>query len=231
MFGICMPPGANAETIALIDNVLQKRRLVTRGEYIYRAGDPFTSIYCVRSGSIKTHVNSDDGSEQVTGFHLPGEMLGLAGICVGEMPGTAVALETSSVCEIPYHRIDELSEVIPGFKDELIKLLSQKVLHYQTLTMLLSRKSAEERLAALLLSLSTRFAARGFSANEFYLSMSRNDIGNYLGLAVETVSRMFTRFDADKLLTVQRKHIQLHDLERLKMMAGGPPINLQVALA
>ena len=229
MYGICTPPGADANTMALIENAVKKRRIVSRGEHLYRAGDPFASIYCVRSGSIKTYVNSDDGSEQVTGFHLPGELLGLAGICAKDMPGSAVALETSSVCEIPYERIDVLAENLPGFKDELIRLLSQKVLHYQTLTMLLSRKSAEERLAALLLSLSTRFKQRGFSSTEFYLSMSRNDIGNYLGLAVETVSRMFTRFDADGLLTVQRKYVKLRDLERMKVMAGSPRIHLQMA--
>ncbi|RLA35634.1 MAG: transcriptional regulator FNR [Gammaproteobacteria bacterium] len=231
MYGLCTPPGADANTMALIDSVVKKRRVVSRGEHLYRAGDPFSSIYCVRSGSIKTYVNSDDGSEQVTGFHLPGELLGLAGICAQDMPGSAVALETSSICEIPFDRIDVLTENLPGFKDELIRLLSQKVLHYQTLTMLLSRKSAEERLAALLLSLSTRFQRRGFSSTEFYLSMSRNDIGNYLGLAVETVSRMFTRFDTDGLLTVQRKYVKLRDLERLKVMAGSPRIHLQLAQA
>ncbi|MDX1593333.1 MAG: fumarate/nitrate reduction transcriptional regulator Fnr [Gammaproteobacteria bacterium] len=231
MYGICTPPGADANTMALLENAIKKRRVVSRGEHLYRAGDPFSSIYCVRSGSIKTYVNSDDGSEQVTGFHLPGELLGLAGICAEDMPGSAVALETSSVCEIPFDRIDILTESLPGLKDELIRLLSQKVLHYQTLTMLLSRKSAEERLAALLLSLSTRFQRRGFSATEFYLSMSRNDIGNYLGLAVETVSRMFTRFDTDGLLTVQRKYVKLHDIERLKVMAGSPRIHLQMAQA
>jgi CRP/FNR family transcriptional regulator len=229
MYGICTPPGADADTLAMLESAVKKRRVVSRGEHLYRAGDPFTSIYCVRSGSIKTYVNSDDGSEQVTGFHLPGELLGLAGICSEDMPGSAVALETSSVCEIPFERIDILTESLPRLKDELIRLLSQKVLHYQTLTMLLSRKSAEERLAALLLSLSTRFKRRGFSPTEFYLSMSRNDIGNYLGLAVETVSRMFTRFDAEGLLTVQRKYIKLHDLERLKIMAGSPRIHLQIA--
>jgi len=208
MYGLCTPPGADANTMALIDSVVKKRRVVSRGEHLYRAGDPFSSIYCVRSGSIKTYVNSDDGSEQVTGFHLPGELLGLAGICAQDMPGSAVALETSSICEIPFDRIDVLTENLPGFKDELIRLLSQKVLHYQTLTMLLSRKSAEERLAAL-----------------------RNDIGNYLGLAVETVSRMFTRFDTDGLLTVQRKYVKLRDLERLKVMAGSPRIHLQLAQA
>ena len=231
MYGICTPPGADANTMALLENAIKKRRVVSRGEHLYRAGDPFSSIYCVRSGSIKTYVNSDDGSEQVTGFHLPGELLGLAGICAEDMPGSAVSLETSSVCEIPFDRIDVLTESLPALKDELIRLLSQKVLHYQTLTMLLSRKSAEERLAALLLSLSTRFQRRGFSSIEFYLSMSRNDIGNYLGLAVETVSRMFTRFDADGVLTVQRKYVKLHDLERLKVMAGSPRIHLQLAQA
>jgi len=229
MYGICTPPGADANTLLVIESAIKKRRVITRGEHIYRTGDPFASIYCVRSGSIKTYVNSDDGSEQVTGFHLPGELLGLAGICSENMPGSAVALETSSICEIPYERIDTLTEALPGLKDELIRLLSLKVLHYQTLTMLLSRKSAEERLAALLLSLSTRFKRRGCSSTEFYLSMSRNDIGNYLGLAVETVSRMFTRFDAEGLLTVQRKYIKLTDLERLKVMAGSPRIHLQIA--
>jgi len=139
---------------------------------------------------------------------------------IGHNTTDAVALETSSVREIPYERLREISNEVPMLLHQIIQLTSQEILHGQTLTMLISKKSAEERLAALLLSLSDRFAGRGFSPTDFYLSMSRHDIGNFLGMAVETVSRVFTRFDNEDLISVRRKHIQLLDLPRLRKLAG-----------
>lgn len=222
--GVCEPINLPTSEQARLDAIIERRRPISRGEYLYRSGEPFRSVFCVKAGSIKTYATTDKGEEQVTGFHLPGEMVGLEGIAMGINTTDAVALETSSVCEIPYERLQEISADVPYLLQQIILLTSQEVMHGQTLTMLISKKSAEERLAALLLSLSDRFAHRGFSPTDFHLSMSRHDIGNFLGMAVETVSRVFTRFDNEGLISVRRKHIQLCDLPRLRELAGSAKI-------
>ncbi len=220
LFQLCLPVGLDQGDLELLDRIIKRRRPVQRGEYLFRAGEPFQAIYAVRSGSVKTYTVSEDGGEQVTGFHLPGELFGLDAINAGRHPCSAVALEATSVCEVPFDRLEELGEDVPSLPRQMLRVMSKAILHDQTLLAYLSRKSAEERLAGFLLSLSQRFASRGFSAHEFNLSMSRIDIGNYLGLAEETVSRLFTRFQEQRLLSVVRKHVRLHDLERLRELAG-----------
>jgi CRP/FNR family transcriptional regulator len=222
LFQLCLPVGIDAKELEELDNIIKRRRPVKRGEHLFRVGDPFQAIYAVRSGSIKTYTPTEDGHEQVTGFHLPGELLGLDAINLQHHPCAAKALETTSVCEIPFDRLEELSMRLPSLQHQLLKIMSKEILHDQSLLMLLGKKSAEERLAALLLSLSTRYQQRGFSPSDFYLSMSRNDIGNYLGLAVETVSRLFTRFQDEGLLSVQRKHVRIIDLPRMRAIANAP---------
>lgn len=219
LFQLCLPVGISGADLELLDSIIKRRRPIKRGEHLFQVGDPFQAIYAVRSGSIKTYVPTEDGYEQVTGFHLPGELVGLDAIHADIHPCAAKALETTSLCEIPFERLEELSERIPTLRHQLLKIMSREILHEQSLLMLLGKKNAEERLASLLLSLSGRYQQRGFSATEFNLSMSRNDIGNYLGLVVETVSRLFTRFQDEGLLTVQRKHIRILDLNRLYAIA------------
>jgi len=223
LFQICLPVGISGEELERLEQIIQRRRPVKRGDHLYHGGEPFRSIYAVRSGSIKSYVPTESGNEQVTGFHLPGELLGLDAISPKVYPCSAKALETTSVCEIPYEQFELLSIELPVLHRQLISLMSKEIFEEQSHTVLLGKKSAEERLAAYLFSISSRYHRRGFSASEFYLSMSRNDIGNYLGLAVETVSRMFTRFQAEGLLDVERKHIIIHDLARLKELAGAVP--------
>lgn len=223
LFQICLPVGIAGEELERLDQIIQRRRPIKRGDHLYHGGDPFHSICAVRSGSIKSYVPTENGSEQVTGFHLPGELLGLDAISGKIYPCSAKALETTSICEIPYDKFELLSDEMPVLHRQLIMLMSKEIFEEETHMVLLGKKSAEERLAAYLFSISARYHRRGFSANEFYLSMSRNDIGNYLGLAVETVSRMFTRFQEDGLLSVERKHIIIHDLERLRTMSGAVP--------
>jgi CRP/FNR family transcriptional regulator len=219
LFQLCLPVGIGEADLEQLDRIIKRKRPVRRGEHLFQVGDRFQAIYAVRSGSIKTYAPTEDGHEQVIGFHLPGELLGLAAITAEFHPCAAKALETSSVCEIPFDELEALSERIPSLQHQLLKVMSKEILHDQSLLMLLGKKSAEERLAALLISLSDRYRQRGFSVSEFHLSMSRNDIGNYLGLAVETVSRLFTRFQEEGLLTVQRKHIRILDLPRLRALA------------
>lgn len=221
LFQLCLPVGIDASELEELDNIIKRRRPIKRGEHLFHVGSPFQAIYAVRSGSIRTYAPTEDGHEQVTGFHLPGELLGLDAIHLKHHPCAAKALETTSICEIPFDRLEELSTHLPSLQHQLLTVMSKELLHDQSLLMLLGKKSAEERLAALLLSLSERYQRRGFSPTDFYLSMSRNDIGNYLGLAVETVSRLFSRFQEEGILVVQRKHICILDLPQLRAIANG----------
>ncbi len=220
LFQLCLPVGVSESDLDILESIIRRRRPVQRGEYLFQMGEPFESIFAVRSGSVKTYTLTEDGREQVTGFHLPGELVGLDAIGHGRHACTAKALETTSVCELPYAQLEELWSRIPNLPRQLVRIMSKEVLHDQMLMTLLGKKSAEERLASYLLSLSTRLAQRGFSSHEFNLSMSRNDIGNYLGLAVETVSRVFTRFQDEKVLTVQRRNVRIHDLAALKRLSS-----------
>jgi CRP/FNR family transcriptional regulator len=203
-----------------LDSIIQRKHPLSRGEYLFQAGTPFRAIYAIRSGSVKTFTATEDGQEQVTGFHLPGEIVGLDAISSETHNCSARALETTSVCEIPYGRLEELSAEISSLQRQLLRVMSKEILQDEHMMMLLGRKAADQRLAALLLSISNRFKQRGFSASEFNLSMSRNDIGNYLGLAVETVSRLFTRFQEEGILEANRKHVRILDLKRLTELAG-----------
>ncbi len=217
---LCLPLGIELGDVDRLDEIINRRRPLSRGEYLFQAGASFHSIYAIRSGSVKTFTATEDGQEQVTGFHLPGELVGLDAISSDFHNCSARALETTSVCEIPYTRLEELSTAVPSLQRQLLRLMSKEILQDEHMMMLLGRKAADERLAALLLSISNRFHQRGFSAREFNLSMSRNDIGNYLGLAVETVSRLFTRFQEEGIVNAQRKHICILDMARLNSLAG-----------
>jgi CRP/FNR family transcriptional regulator len=226
LFQLCLPVGIDAQELEELDSIIKRRKPLKRGEHLFHVGTTFQSIYAVRSGSIKTYSPTEDGHEQVTGFHLPGELLGLDAINLNHHPCAAKALETTSLCEIPFDRLEELNAHLPSLQQQLLKIMSKEILHDQSLLMLLGKKSAEERLAALLLSLSNRYQQRGFSPTDFYLSMSRNDIGNYLGLAVETVSRLFSRFQEEGLLSVQRKHIGITNLPQLRAIANAKGITV-----
>jgi len=213
--------GLESEDVEKLDNIVRRNRPLHRGDHLFREGDKFSNLYVVKTGSVKTYAPSEDGGEQVLGFHLPGELIGLDAIAKEQHHCSAKVLETSAVCEIPFAKLEELSSEIPSLQHQIYRLLSREIGHDEDMLTLLGKKSAEERLAAFLLSLSERFKRRGFSASDFYLSMSRHEIGNYLGLAVETVSRLFTRFQEEGLLKVERKHIQLIDSQRLHCVVQG----------
>lgn len=220
IYQLCLPTGIDQESVEALNRIIKRTRPLKRGDHLFSMGAPFQSIYAVRSGSIKTYVPTDDGFEQVTGFYLPGELIGLDAITSEIHPCSAKVLESTSVCEIPFRQLEELADSIPALRQQMMRILSRELLHERLLFMLLGKKSAEERLAGLLISLSRRFQHRGFSASDFHLSMSRNDIANYLGLAVETVSRLFSRFQNENLLRVERKHIRIIDQDRLAVLAN-----------
>lgn len=220
LFQLCLPVGIDQCDLAEVDRIIKRRRPTQRGDQLFLTGDKFRSIFAVHSGSLKTSVLTADGCEQVTGFFLPGEIVGLDAIATGTHTCAARALETTSVCEIPYDELETIGARIPSLPRQLLRIMSREMHHDQLLLLLLGKRSADERLATFLFSLSQRFGLRGYSPNEFNLSMSRNDIGNYLGLAVETVSRLFSRLQEDGILVVHSRHVQLRDIARLQGLAG-----------
>lgn len=204
-----------------LDEIVKRSRPLKKGEFLFRQGDSFNSVFAVRSGSLKTFSITDCGEEQITGFHLPSEFVGLSGMDTDVYPVSAIALETTSICEIPFERLDELSASVPQLRRQLMRIMSREIRDDQQMMLLLSKKTADERIATFLVNLSARFRSRGYSPYHFRLAMSRNEIGNYLGLAVETVSRVFTRFQQNGLLSAEGKEIRILDFMELCAQAGG----------
>ncbi len=211
--------GLNSADTRLLDHYVKRKRTIKRGQVLYHAGEEFSYAYAIRSGSVKTSISTDDGRLQITGFHIPGELLGLNAIDEGRHNCEAVALETTSVCEISVNCFEELAQQIPSVHYEMLRMMSKEIKHNQELMLLLGKKNAEERLATYLLSLSRRFAMRNYSSTQFNLSMSRRDIGSYLGIAEETVCRLFSRFQEEGMITTERRLITLKDIKRLSRIA------------
>ncbi|WP_121441851.1 fumarate/nitrate reduction transcriptional regulator Fnr [Alkalispirillum mobile] len=220
LFSLCLPKGLDDEHVRRLDEILQRQRPLRRGDVLFREGDGFRAVYAVRAGALKTYTISRDGEEQVTGFHMPGEMIGLDAVSLGEHPCEARALETSSICEIPFPELEELARAIPDLQRQLLRLMSKEIFQDHEMLHALARRNAEERLAILLLNFSERFARRGLSATRFRLPMSRSDLSNYLGLAPETMSRLFRRFQEQGWLHSRGKEITLKEPASLERLAG-----------
>ena len=217
---LCLPVMLAESEIEYLENIVQRKKILKKGEFLFHAGDEFDAIHAIRSGSIKSYTISSDGIEQITGFHLPGEIVGLNAISTEQYPSFAKALETSLVCSIPFEKLETLARDMPALQKQLFKVMSGEIREEQELMMLLSKKNADERFAAFVMNLSARFRRRGLSNQEFQLTMSRGDIGNYLGLAVETVSRLVTRMQKRELIAIQDRHIQILDMQALSTLAG-----------
>lgn len=220
---LCLPIALAMDEIDLLNDIIKRGRPLKKGEHLFIEGDAFNSLYAVRSGALKTYTSTDEGEEQITGFQLPSEILGLSGMDGETYPVSSQAMETTMICEIPFEKLDELSEKLPQLKKQLMLLMSRRIRDDQQMMLLLSKKNADERIATFLVNLSARFRRRGYSAQAFRLSMSRNEMGNYLGLAVETVSRVFTRFQRSGLIEANGKDIRIIDSESLCALAGGRP--------
>ncbi len=215
---LCLPVGLDESEFTKLEKVIARGKPLARGKHIYFPGDPFTSLYAVRSGTVKTYSVASDGTEYVTGFYLPGEIIGLDALCTGVHPCGAKTLETSSLCELPYDHLEDLAERVPNIAKQLLRIMSQELHSDEKLLMMVGSQPAKSRLIALFLSLSTRLYRRGYSATEFTLSMSRADIGSYLGLAVETVSRLLKKLQDQSLIEVDHRQIKLLDIDRLREM-------------
>jgi len=216
---ICLPFSLERSDIDLIDQIIQRSKPLQKGQHLYRERDNFESVFAVRSGTLKAYRTTDEGREQVTGFYFPGEILGMDGIGNNSHASSAKALETSAVCEIPFHSLEKLSTRMPQLQRHFFQLMSREIAEDQQLITLLSKSSADERVAALVLSISARNARRQLSQTRFRLSMSRLDIGNYLGLTVETVSRVFGRMQKLEVLRVDNKEIEILNIETLRKLA------------
>ena len=218
-----LPMVVAPEDLDRLDTIIRRSRPLLGGEYVFRTGERFLSLYVVKSGWVKSYVRNADGDAQILGFHLPGEIIGLDAIEKNTHACSAKALETSAICEIPYGRLEELSATIPSLQHQMYRLLSRTIAHDNEMLLLLANKNAEERLAAFLVNMSGRLRKRGLCATDFYLSMPRHDIANYLGLSAETVSRGFTHLQKKALLNVERKRVQLLDIPALKVMVAATP--------
>ena len=212
---MCLPLALTQPEKTQLDGIIKKSAPYRRGESIFRQGDAFTSIYAVRAGMVKTTVVNALGEEQITGFYFPGELLGLNGLHENVYAGTAIALETVSLCEIPFVKLDELSALLPELRRQLMRQMSQEIADEQNMMLVLAKTSAEETLGTFLIRLSLRFTRLGFSATQFRLTMSRVDLGNYLGLAVETVSRTLTKLQQRGVIKVAGKEVTILDMDGL----------------
>ena len=218
-YKLCHSVGGDAE-FSRLDSLVQNRKTIKRGDFLYRTGDQFRAIYTIRGGSVKTSIVANDGRIQVTGFHIAGGVLGLDSIATSQYNCDAIALEATGVCEIPFSHFQDLSKKNPDLQHNMLKIMSQEILDNRELMMLLGKMNGEQRLAAYLLSMSIRLEKRGFPFGQFILSMSRSDIGNYLGMAEETICRIFVRFQEEGLITVRRRHVTLNDFDRLGGLAN-----------
>ncbi|AMC34350.1 fumarate/nitrate reduction transcriptional regulator Fnr [Janthinobacterium sp. B9-8] len=215
---LCLPIGLSADEMRELDHLITQAKPIKRGEALYRAGEPFRSLFAIRLGFFKASVISEDGREQVTGFHMTGELMGMDAVSSDLHTCDAIALEDSEVCELPFTDMEELSRRIPILQHHLYKMMSREIVRDHGVMLLLGNMKAEERIAAFLLNLSQRFAIRGYSASSFHLRMTREEIGSYLGLKLETVSRSLSKFQENGLIKVQNRLIEILNPDALKQL-------------
>jgi len=213
---LCMPLGLSSVELDRIDDMVASRRKIKRGSTLFRNGEKFANLYAIRTGFFKTCVASEDGRDQVTGFQMAGEVIGLDGIVNDHHTCDAVALEDAEVCVMPFDRIEDLSREINALQRHVHKIMSREIVRENGVMLLLGSMRAEERLAAFLLNLVQRLHARGFSQSELVLRMTREEIGSYLGLKLETVSRTFSRFVEDGIVEVRQRHVRILDTDGLR---------------
>jgi len=217
---LCLPFTLNEQELNTLDDIIDRKRPIHKGDKIFSDGQELHALFAIRSGTFKTYTVNEQGEEQITGFHLAGDLLGFDAIADSEHKSFAQALETSMVCEIPYDNLDTLSNTMPKLKKQVLRLMSNEIRTDQEMLTLLNRKNAEQRVATFLVSLSDRYKNRGLSAIEFRLTMTRSDIGNYIGLTVETISRLLNRFHKSGLIKVDGKLITILDIDQLSDCAS-----------
>ena len=219
---LCMPMGLGAQDLVRIDTLVATRRKIKRRDALFRRGEAFTSLFAIRTGFFKTCITAEDGRDQVTGFQMAGEIIGLDGIVNDRHSCDAIALEDAEVCVMPFGRVAELSREVPALQHHVHRIMSREIVREHGVMLLLGSMRAEERLAVFLLNLAQRLHARGFSRSELVLRMTREEIGNYLGLKLETVSRTFSKFADEGLIEVRHRHLRIVDSEALGRLVSQP---------
>jgi len=222
---LCMPVGFDQNDMHKLDEVVTTRKKIKQGDLLFENGETFTSLYAIRTGFFKTSLASEDGREQVTGFQMAGEIIGLDGIVNDHHTCNAVALEDAEVCVMPFDHIEDLSREFPVLQKHVHKIMSREIVRENGMMMLLGNMSAEERLANFLVNLIQRLFARGQSQSEFILRMSREEIGSYLGLKLETVSRTFSKYSEEGIIEVKQRHIKILKPDALKQLVKSPSCN------
>jgi len=213
---VCLPKGLSEADLEELGSLVFSHRRLKLAQALYRSGEAFQAIYLVRSGFIKTVVLLEDGREQVTGLYMPGDMLGMDGLASGSHTSDAIALENSELCVVPYHRLENLEHQARGVQRQLHRMFSCEIVREQRMMLLLGSMRAEERVAAFLLNLSERFTALGYSPSDFVLRMTREEIGSLLGMKLETVSRIFSKFQKGALIEIEGKHVRIISIEGLR---------------
>ena len=218
---ICLPNGYDKAALHELHCLVEHVGPFRGGHHLFRVNDAFGAVYSVRAGMIKTYVVDDRGREQVTGFQMAGEIIGLDGIVSDRHSCNAIALEDAEVCVMPFANVEDLSREFPVLQRHVHKIMSREIVRENGVMMLLGNMRAEERLAAFLLNLVQRLHARGFSRSELVLRMTREEIGTYLGLKLETVSRCFSKFQDDGVLQVRQRQIRIVDQAALEKIVNG----------
>lgn len=221
MHELCLPMGLGEDDMNRLDQIIGKRRSLPRGGTLYRVGDAFTNLYAIRLGHFKTYQINPEGDEQITGFQMAGELLGMDAISTDRHHCNAVALEDSEVCEIPFSRLENLFSDMPTLLRHFHRMMSQEITREQSVMLLLGNMRAEQRFAAFLTNLSSRYAARGYSSTSFQLRMGREEIGNYLGLTIESISRLLSKFKKQGWIKVSNRELEIIDLPKVKAVAAG----------
>lgn len=217
---LCLPVGLGPDELRQLDSLIGTRTKLKKGDTLYRAGEAFTALFAVRLGSLKTTVLAEDGREQVSGYHMLGDLIGLDGIGSDRHGCQAIALEDTEVCALPFDRIEELARSMPPLQHNLHRFLSKEISRDHNIMLLLGSMRAEERVVAFLLDLSLRMQARGYSASDFRLRMSRGEVGSFLGLKLETVSRIFSKLRQRRLIDAERRHVEILDRNGLAELIG-----------
>jgi CRP/FNR family transcriptional regulator len=213
---LCLPKGLTHEELAIFEQTVSRHKPMKKFEYLYRAGEEMTSLYTVKTGAFKANIDSADGQENIVGFFLPGELMGLDGIASGEYQCDLIALGDAHVCQLPYHDFQRISDQFPVLREEILSISSESMTRAQKMLFFIGKRPVEERLAMFLIGLSQRFGARGLSDLRFQLSMSRHDIANYLGMAPETISRQFKKMQDQDLISIDNRDITINDLPKLR---------------
>jgi CRP/FNR family transcriptional regulator len=223
MHELCMPEGLSFEEAEKFNNVIAVRKRVKKGAALYRRGDDFTALYAIRTGFFKTMVTADDGHDQVTGFQMAAEVMGLDGIHTNRHSCDAIALEDSDVCVVPFAKLEDLAHESHNFQRQIHRMMSREIVREHSVMLLLGSMRADARLAAFLMDLVQRLRSRGYSSHELVLRMTREEIGSFLGLKLETVSRMFSKFVEDGLIEVKQRHVVILKPEALSAIVSHQP--------